>query len=50
MLIASTSQIWKEYVEHEFVQQLGKGVLAREKFIHFIKYVVPASAEEKILT
>ncbi|PPQ65826.1 hypothetical protein CVT24_012053 [Panaeolus cyanescens] len=37
MLIARTSQIWKQYVEHEFVKQLGKGVLNRTNFIYFIK-------------
>ncbi|EPQ50588.1 hypothetical protein GLOTRDRAFT_82113 [Gloeophyllum trabeum ATCC 11539] len=37
LLIKSTSKIWKEYVEHDFVKQLGQGTLRRECFIHFIK-------------
>ncbi|KAG2013205.1 thiamine biosynthesis protein [Coprinopsis cinerea AmutBmut pab1-1] len=36
-LIRNTKEVWKGYVEHEFVKQLGKGVLAKEKFVHFIK-------------
>jgi hydroxymethylpyrimidine/phosphomethylpyrimidine kinase / thiaminase len=38
-LISSTIPAWKAYVEHDFVKQLGKGVLPKEKFVHFIKYV-----------
>ncbi|KAI0810853.1 Phosphomethylpyrimidine kinase-domain-containing protein [Irpex lacteus] len=37
LLIRSTSNIWKEYVEHEFVKQLAKGTLPRDSFLHFIK-------------
>ncbi|KAF7353841.1 hypothetical protein MVEN_01069700 [Mycena venus] len=37
LLINSSAGIWKEYVEHKFVQRLGEGTLARESFIHFIK-------------
>ncbi|KAF9533682.1 Phosphomethylpyrimidine kinase-domain-containing protein [Crepidotus variabilis] len=37
LLIDSTKQSWKEYVEHEFVVQLGKGTLDKHKFIAFIK-------------
>ncbi|KAF8162743.1 thiamine biosynthesis protein [Crassisporium funariophilum] len=37
MLIQSTSQIWKEYVEHDFVRELGKGTLNRASFMHFIQ-------------
>jgi len=29
--------MWKQYVEHDFVKQLGSGELRREAFIHFIK-------------
>ncbi|EKM56098.1 uncharacterized protein PHACADRAFT_209595 [Phanerochaete carnosa HHB-10118-sp] len=37
LLIQSTSEIWKEYVEHEFVKKLARGTLPRESFLHFIK-------------
>ncbi|CAA7260924.1 unnamed protein product [Cyclocybe aegerita] len=37
LLIQRTSQSWKGYVQHEFVIQLGKGVLDRNRFAHFIK-------------
>ncbi|KAF8172078.1 Ribokinase-like protein [Pholiota molesta] len=37
MLIESTAKDWKDYVEHEFVQQAGKGTLDRACFIHFVK-------------
>ncbi|KAI0792631.1 Phosphomethylpyrimidine kinase-domain-containing protein [Abortiporus biennis] len=37
LLIHSSSKIWKEYVEHDFVKQLAKGTLPRECFLHFIK-------------
>ncbi|KAJ3556463.1 hypothetical protein NM688_g2012 [Phlebia brevispora] len=37
LLIQSTAGLWKQYVEHEFVKQLGKGTLPRECFLHFIK-------------
>ncbi|KZT18824.1 hypothetical protein NEOLEDRAFT_1079281 [Neolentinus lepideus HHB14362 ss-1] len=37
LLIQATSGIWKAYVEHDFVRQLGEGTLPRECFIHFIK-------------
>jgi len=40
MLIEGTASIWKEYVEHEFVVQLGRGTLAQPRFIHFIKWVL----------
>ncbi|KAF8959768.1 Phosphomethylpyrimidine kinase-domain-containing protein [Flammula alnicola] len=33
----SAEKSWKEYVEHDFVRQLGKGTLDRECFVHFIK-------------
>ncbi|KAF9239133.1 Phosphomethylpyrimidine kinase-domain-containing protein [Melanogaster broomeanus] len=36
-LIRSTARLWKEYVQHDFVVQLGKGTLNRSSFIHFIK-------------
>ncbi|RXW25738.1 hypothetical protein EST38_g25 [Candolleomyces aberdarensis] len=36
-LIQNTREAWKEYVEHDFVKQLGRGVLAKERFVHFIK-------------
>ncbi|KIK96679.1 hypothetical protein PAXRUDRAFT_825700 [Paxillus rubicundulus Ve08.2h10] len=36
-LIRSTARLWKEYVQHDFVVQLGKGTLKRSSFIHFIK-------------
>ncbi|KAI0303297.1 Ribokinase-like protein [Multifurca ochricompacta] len=37
MLIHSNMDMWKQYVQHEFVRQLGKGTLSRERFLHFIK-------------
>ncbi|KAI6111233.1 Phosphomethylpyrimidine kinase-domain-containing protein [Pisolithus sp. B1] len=36
-LIRNTSAKWTEYVQHEFVTQLGKGTLERSSFLHFIK-------------
>ncbi|OCH86195.1 hypothetical protein OBBRIDRAFT_821168 [Obba rivulosa] len=36
-LIFHTNDLWKAYVEHDFVKQLGSGTLARESFLHFIK-------------
>ena len=39
-LIRSTTGIWKQYVEHDFVKLLGRGTLPREAFVHFIKYVL----------
>ncbi|GBE82820.1 Putative hydroxymethylpyrimidine/ phosphomethylpyrimidine kinase [Sparassis crispa] len=36
-LIESTGDIWKAYVQHEFVQQLARGTLSRACFLHFIK-------------
>ncbi|KAI5835786.1 hypothetical protein K523DRAFT_259866 [Schizophyllum commune Tattone D] len=37
LLIQQSSSTWKAYVEHPFVVELGKGTLAKEKFVHFIK-------------
>ncbi|KAJ7147755.1 hypothetical protein C8R46DRAFT_1231648 [Mycena filopes] len=37
LLISGNAALWKEYVEHDFVQQLGRGVLPQTSFIHFIK-------------
>jgi hypothetical protein len=34
--------VWKQYVEHDFFKQLGKGTLSRESFIHFLKCVTVA--------
>ncbi|KAI0933434.1 hypothetical protein AcV5_005581 [Taiwanofungus camphoratus] len=36
-LIESTRDIWKAYVQHDFVKQLAKGTLPVECFLHFIK-------------
>lgn len=36
-LIRDTSTLWKKYVQHEFVVQLGKGTLEKPSFLHFIK-------------
>ncbi|PCH38542.1 hypothetical protein WOLCODRAFT_136331 [Wolfiporia cocos MD-104 SS10] len=36
-LIESTREIWRAYVQHDFVKQLAQGVLPRECFLHFIK-------------
>ena len=38
MLIQSTAELWKEYIEHDFVKRLGRGVLEIEAFSHFIRY------------
>ncbi|KAF5349597.1 hypothetical protein D9756_008928 [Leucocoprinus leucothites] len=35
-LIKTTAGLWKAYVEHDFVKQLGKATLPRSAFIHFI--------------
>ncbi|KAI1791572.1 Phosphomethylpyrimidine kinase-domain-containing protein [Ganoderma leucocontextum] len=37
ILIQSSKQTWKEYVEHDFVKQLARGTLPKECFLHFIK-------------
>jgi hydroxymethylpyrimidine/phosphomethylpyrimidine kinase len=34
--------VWKQYVEHDFFKQLGKGTLSRESFVHFLKCVAVA--------
>ena len=39
-LIRSNADIWKQYVQHDFVKQLGQGILSRERFIHFIKCAI----------
>ncbi|KAI0296853.1 hypothetical protein BC826DRAFT_1003347 [Russula brevipes] len=36
-LIRSNADVWKQYVQHDFVRELGKGTLSRERFIHFLK-------------
>ncbi|EGN96401.1 hypothetical protein SERLA73DRAFT_112697 [Serpula lacrymans var. lacrymans S7.3] len=36
-LIQGTASIWKGYVQHDFVKLLGKGILERGSFLHFIK-------------
>ncbi|KAL5490671.1 THI20 [Sanghuangporus weigelae] len=36
-LIRSNADVWKQYVEHPFVRQLGEGTLPRESFLHFVK-------------
>ncbi|OCB91092.1 hypothetical protein A7U60_g1657 [Sanghuangporus baumii] len=36
-LIRSNADVWKHYVEHPFVRQLGEGTLRRESFVHFVK-------------
>ncbi|KAG8217117.1 Ribokinase-like protein [Butyriboletus roseoflavus] len=35
--IQSTANLWKTYVQHDFVVQLANGTLSRPSFIHFIK-------------
>ncbi|KAK0227892.1 hypothetical protein IW262DRAFT_1292812 [Armillaria fumosa] len=40
LLIQENLVIWKNYVEHDFVKQLAQGVLPRESFVHFVKYIV----------
>lgn len=35
--IRDTFPVWKRYVQHDFVIQLGKGTLDRSSFLHFIK-------------
>ena len=39
MLIQGNAKEWKEYVEHEFVKQLGAGTLSQKAFAHFIVLV-----------
>ncbi|KAI0317477.1 Phosphomethylpyrimidine kinase-domain-containing protein [Amylostereum chailletii] len=36
-LIQSNAPIWKAYVEHDFVKQLGRGTLPRASFVHFLR-------------
>ena len=44
MLIRSNADVWKQYVQHDFVKQLGQGTLSRERFIHFLKCAATVSA------
>ncbi|THV06917.1 hypothetical protein K435DRAFT_825731 [Dendrothele bispora CBS 962.96] len=37
LLIERSRDIWKAYVEHDFVKQLGKGTLREVCFVHFLK-------------
>ncbi|THH23140.1 hypothetical protein EUX98_g8039 [Antrodiella citrinella] len=37
LLIQSNADVWKAYVQHEFVVELAKGKLDRVHFLHFIK-------------
>ncbi|PFH53573.1 hypothetical protein AMATHDRAFT_137124 [Amanita thiersii Skay4041] len=34
--IENSQDVWKAYVQHDFVIQLGKGVLDKKSFVHFI--------------
>lgn len=36
-LIAQTGDLWRKYVYHPFVVQLGKGTLPMKAFLHFIR-------------
>jgi len=36
-LIRAAPDLWRSYVRHPFVQQLGNGTLPRECFEHYIK-------------
>jgi hypothetical protein len=36
-LIRSNADVWKQYVQHDFVKQLGQGTLSQKRFIHFLK-------------
>ncbi|KAJ6500752.1 Phosphomethylpyrimidine kinase-domain-containing protein [Mycena sanguinolenta] len=36
LLIKSSAGIWREYVEHPFVQRLGEGTLSKDAFVRFI--------------
>lgn len=38
-LIKSNMAVWRQYVQHTFVKQLGAGTLPKENFLHFVKYV-----------
>jgi hydroxymethylpyrimidine/phosphomethylpyrimidine kinase len=50
-LICSNEDVWKQYVQHDFVKQLGQGTLSRERFIHFLKCVtVLRSSPDDLLT
>lgn len=39
-LIQGNAGDWEEYVEHEFVKQLGAGTLSQRSFIYFITFVI----------
>ncbi|CAH0529710.1 thiaminase II [Vibrio hippocampi] len=36
-LIAACQQDWQQYTEHAFVQQLARGTLPHESFLHYLK-------------
>ncbi|KAF7359107.1 hypothetical protein MSAN_01252100 [Mycena sanguinolenta] len=36
LLIKGSAGIWREYVEHPFVQRLGEGTLPKDSFVRFI--------------
>lgn len=36
-LIEACQQEWQAYTEHDFVQQLAKGTLAKPSFLHYLK-------------
>ena len=48
-LIQSNLDVWKEYVEHDFVKQLGQGTLSRERFVHFLKCAVCSLLRDGLL-
>lgn len=37
-MIEDSRAKWKEFVEHPFVHQLGRGTLPIKCFVHFIKW------------
>lgn len=36
-LIQSSSEEWRNYIEHDFVRQLGAGTLDPDAFKHYLK-------------
>jgi len=36
-LVQSDLPLWRSYVRHPFVAQLGEGTLPKESFVHYIK-------------
>ena len=50
MLIRSNAGVWEQYIQHDFVKQLGQGTLSRERFIHFLKCATTVLLSLPLLT